>query len=170
MKRCSIATICAALTLACVAAPAAARTGVTGGVIEINQGAAGVTLGMSRADVIATLGKPFYENHNGYMQYSRTSGDVMFDVYLNASTKQAEMIGISGKAFTMADGNAIFTKGGLRRLVAANPGKVKFRRTEDGEPLYRIRGHLGGKTVVTDFFVIRHSIDSPVEDVFITTL
>jgi hypothetical protein len=166
----AIATLAsaAALAVAAMPAPAVART-VTSGVITVGQGAGPITLGMSRAQVISKLGRPLYENQNGYMQYARIP--VIFDVYRDggASSTHVRMLGISamGPAFRLSDGNRIFTKGGLRRLSAHYGKQLKFHNTADSGPFYEIVSTLHKRKVLTDFFVDRHSLSATVLDVFI---
>jgi hypothetical protein len=161
------ASIAAVLVCALAAAPAPART-VTSGVITVGQGAGPITLGMPRAQVIAKLGKPIYENGNGYMQYANIP--VIFDVYrfTGAKTSRVRMLSVSdsGPAFKLSDGNRIFTKGGLRRLARRYGKRLKFHATESG-PLYEIVTRLRGRKVLTDFDVDRHSLNAAVLQIFI---
>jgi outer membrane protein assembly factor BamE (lipoprotein component of BamABCDE complex) len=63
MARCAVPAAVALLVLAGVAAARSAL--VTHGPITPNVGASGITLGMTRAQVIAKLGKPVAQNLNG---------------------------------------------------------------------------------------------------------
>jgi hypothetical protein len=158
------------VALACVALPpsAPART-VTSGVITVGQGAGPITLGMTRAQVIGKLGKPIYENGNGYMQYANIP--VIFDVYRNggARTSRVRMLSVSdtGPGFKLSDGNRIFTKGGLKRLANRYGKRLKFHETADSGPYYEIVTRFRGRKVLTDFNVGRHSLNAAVLQIFI---
>jgi hypothetical protein len=158
----------AALACAALAGPAAART-VTSGVITVGQGAGPLTLGMTRAQVIANLGKPIYENGNGYMQYANIP--VIFDVYRNGGAKSSRVrmlsVSDSGPAFKLSDGNRIFTRGGLKRLSGRYGKRLKFHETADSGPFYEIVTRLHGRKVLTDFDVDRHSLNATVLQIFI---
>ena len=146
-----------------LAAPAAAAAkppltkGVYSGVITVCRGAAGITLGMTRAQVIAHLGRPFAE-HGGEMDYFRSPPKYpsrgLFIVYLAKS--RVHMIQTDGKpnsGWRLSDGNRVFASGGYARLMHRYGRRLRFMRTEDGEPFYRIIGRLNGLTVWTDFWV-----------------
>ena len=155
----------AALALA-LAGPAAART-VTSGVITVGKGAGPITLGMSRAQVIAKLGAPLYENSNGYMQYAKVPA--MFDVYRDggARSTRVRMLGIAGSGFRLSDGNRIFAKGGLKRLANRYGRRLMFHNSADTGPYYEIVSRLNGRKVLSDFSVDRHSLNATVLDIFI---
>ncbi len=140
---------------------------VTGGVIRPGHGAAGVTLGMTRADVVERLGRPSFENRLGFMQYGQ--GDAMFDVYRASgrSAARVRMLGILGPGFRLADGNRVFAPAGLRRLRHRFGARLIRFRDEDGAPGYRLPGRLRGRPVVTDFFVDRFGAHGRVLDIFI---
>jgi hypothetical protein len=150
-----------------VAAGAAAARPVTSGVITVGKGAGPITLGMTRARVIARLGKPIYENANGYMQYANPPA--MFDVYRDggAHSTRVRMLGISGSGFRLSDGNRIFAKGGLRRLANRYGKRLTFHNSGDTGPYYEIVSRLNGRKVLSDFFVDRHSLSARVLDIFI---
>ncbi len=90
------AVIAVALLLA-----AAAGAAVDRGTIVFGQGAAGVTLGMTRAQVVAKLGKPLYTTKFGYMQYGSKGG--LFDLSLDPKTGRLIQLMITGHAFCSAD-------------------------------------------------------------------
>ncbi len=161
----SIAT-CGAVAAATSGAVSPQTKGVYRGVITVGHGAGGIRLGMTRAQVIATLGRPFSRNSNGYMQYAKSPRG-MFDVYLTSG--RVQMLGIAQhhRGFRLSDGNQIFLTGGLARLMDRYGRRLKLVRLDDGERVYRITGRLRGRTVWTDFLawpLNRHGI---VEDVFL---
>jgi hypothetical protein len=137
--------------LLAAAALALLPASVGSGTIHVGQGAAGVTVGMTRAAVVAKLGKPVYQNANGYMQYAKSSGDDLFDVYLNTATKRVRLIGISGKHFCTAAGICMFRNGGIAKLKAQYGKALKYLATEDGSKVYQVNGRFGGKKVFTAF-------------------
>jgi hypothetical protein len=156
-----------ALTLSMTAAkPASART-VSSGVITVAKGAGPITLGMSRAQVIERLGRPLYENSNGYMQYAKPPA--IFDVYRDggANSTRVRMLGIAGSGFMLSDGNRIFARGGLKRLAHRYGKQLKFHNTADSGPYYEIVSRLNGRRVLSDFFVDHQSLNATVLEIFI---
>jgi hypothetical protein len=144
-----------------VATAAAAKPpltkGVYSGVITVGRGAAGITLGMTRAQVIAHLGRPFAD-YGREMDYFRLPPKYpsrgLFVVYLAKS--RVHMIQTDGEpnsGWRLSDGNRIFASGGYARLMHRYGRRLRLMRTEDGEPFYRITGRLNGLTVWTAFFV-----------------
>lgn len=127
----------------------AAVGSVERGTVIVNRGAVGVTLGMTRAAVVAKLGRPLYQNMNGYMQYSRNN---LFDVYLNTATKKVRLIGVSGRRFCIAGaGVCMFTSGGIAKLKARYGSALKVVTEQDGSKSYELRGNLGSRAVFTNF-------------------
>jgi hypothetical protein len=141
-----LAVVVASLTLAAAAAAAAAA--VERGTITVNRGAAGVTIGMTRAAVVAKLGQPLYQNANGYLQYAKVN---LFDVYLDTTTNRVRQIGIAGPRFCTKGGVCLTAKGGLTKLKAQY-GKALHRvKAEDGEVSWVVLGRYSGRRVFTSF-------------------
>jgi hypothetical protein len=156
----------------CLPTPVGATTApITSGVITVGRGANGVRLGMSRAQVIAKLGTPAYENASGYMQYVGDSAraNAMFDVYRDggASSTHVRMLGIAGAGFRLSDGNHVFAAGGLGRLRSRFGARLKFHQSSDGTLTYQLAGRFKGRRVQTDFDVTGPAADARVLDVFI---
>jgi hypothetical protein len=147
------------------AAPSYA-TAVTEGEITIGQGAGGIKLGMTRAQVIGKLGKPFYENANGYMEYG--TGEGQFDVYRESGSRRSRvrMLGIFGTGFRLSDGNAIFETGGIARLRKRYGKRLKRVHFENGERIYRINSRSAGRWASTDLTVDRWGSKARVGTIF----
>jgi len=96
--------------------------GIYGGVIIVGRGAAGATLGMTRAQVIARLGRPLrggaalsYENLPLGKIGAKTP-DGIFDLYLaNARVRTIVISPHSG--WRLSDGNHVFASGAIARLM-----------------------------------------------------
>jgi hypothetical protein len=139
------------LCLAAVAAAAAAPAAVERGTIVVNRGAHGVALGMTRKQVLARLGRPIYENKNGYMQYARVGRGTIFDVYLDLHTKRVRLLSISGRKFCTREHVCLMRKGGVATAQAAYGRSLHAIADEDGTPAYVIYGRLRGRSVFTTF-------------------
>jgi len=133
--------------LCAVSLPAAAEAVVNAGRIQVNRGAAGIRLGMTRAQVVTLLGAPVYQNANGYMQYSRNN---LFDVYLNGA-RRVDMLGISGPNFCTASGICMFEAYGVRKLKNQWGSQLKLVKLETGEQVYVLRGLVNGHRSFTSF-------------------
>jgi hypothetical protein len=146
-----------ALVFTPTAAAAPLTKGVYGGVIRVGRGAAGVTLGMTRAQVIARLGRPFKEIKNRYMAYENSpprNPHGLFDLLLEHS--RVRMFVISpNSGWRLADGIHIFASGSIERLMHRFGHRLRPTRIEDGERLYRITERYLGRTVWTEFYVAR---------------
>jgi len=134
--------------LCAVSFPAAAEAVVNGGTIQVNRGAAGIRLGMTRATVVSRLGPPVFQNANGFMQYSRNPN--LFDLYLN-SARRVRQLGISGANFCTASGICMFEAYGVRKLRNQWGSRLKLVRLETGEQVYLVRGVVNGRRVFTEF-------------------
>ena len=173
-RRLPALVIAAAALVAAVAggsAQAAQPRAVTGGTITVGVGAAGVEVGMPRAEVVALLGRPFYENRNGYMQYMPDGARGIFDVYRAGGGRQTRVrmvsVASSGGRFTLADGTRIFEPGALRAVKRAYGRRLRLVRTGDGELIYRIVTRAGGRRVDTDFSVTRPNLGGRVVQLFV---
>jgi hypothetical protein len=166
-----VATI-AALSLL-VAPTLAGATVQTGGTITIGQGINGVTLGMTRAQVIATLGTPVATTRYGYIGYGPKNFANLFDIYMShtGTPKRVETIDVSGKGFKLADGIAIFVKGGLRKLAAQYGKRLTFHQnTTNSGPYFEIDSRFHGRKVATTFAVAGPSLNGLVYQVFVSYL
>jgi hypothetical protein len=141
--------------------------GIYGGVVSVGRGAAGVTLGMTRAQVIARLGRPLSER--GAMSYesylpgknSPRTPHGMFDLLL--ANGRVRMIVISPHyGWHLSDGIHIFASGAIARLMHRFGRRLKPTRIEDGERAYRITGRYLGRVVWTEFYVERFEADATV--------
>lgn len=117
------------------------------GTIQVNRGAAGIRLGMTRAGVVSRLGAPVFQNGNGYMQYSNTN---IFDLYLNRA-RRVRQLGISGSDFCTASGICMFEAFGVRKLKNQWGSRLKLLRLETGEQVYVLRAVVSGRRVFTSF-------------------
>src|SRR6476620_257663 len=82
---------------------------IESGRIVVGRGVRGVTLGMTRAQVVARLGRPISQNAIGYMEYSRKH---LFDVYVRRGTpKRTDLISAAGPGFCLSRGICSLTKG-----------------------------------------------------------
>jgi hypothetical protein len=120
---------------------------VNAGTIQVNRGAAGIRLGMTRATVVSMVGPPIFQNGNGYMQYSENN---IFDLYLNRA-RRVPMLGVSGPSFCTASGICMFAVDGVRKLKKQWGTRLKLVRLETGEQVYLLRGVVGGRRVFTSF-------------------
>jgi hypothetical protein len=153
------------------AAPAQA-TDITHGTIVVGRGAAGARLDMTRAQVVAKLGKPESVNGNGVLFYEPDGADHIFDVYRDLSApkhvRQFILAGYHGKSFKLADGNAIFAKRAIARLYAHYGTRVTKHHDDTGDRWYTIKSRYHHRPVATEFHVDRFSrTRARVLDVFI---
>lgn len=146
-----------------LAVPTSAGAVVNAGTIQVNRGAAGIRLGMTRATVVSKLGPPIFQNGNGYMQYSENN---IFDLYLNRA-RRVRMLGVSGPNFCTASGICMFEADGVRKLKNQWGSRLKLRRLETGEQVYLLRGLVDGRRVFTSFSPTGTRLRSKIIMVFI---
>jgi hypothetical protein len=118
-----------------------------------NRGAAGVTLGMTRAQVVAKLGQPLSQSLGGAMTYA--TGSRIFDVYLDqGSPRRVRMIILSGKRYCTASGICMLTVGGVGDLLDQFGSRLKPKTNPDGLECYQITGRFRSRAVFTSFTVL----------------
>ena len=121
---------------AACSARATAATVVDSGTIVVGRGAGGARLDMTRAQVVAKLGKPESANQNGVLSYQPDGADAIFDVYRHlAAPKHVRMFilaGFKGSSWRLKDGNAIFAKRAIVRLYRALRQARASRDRRDG--------------------------------------
>ena len=137
----------------CVSAALAGATAqpIESGRIMVGRGVRGVTLGMTRAQVVARLGRPISQNAIGYMEYSRKH---LFDVYVRRGTpKRTDLISAAGPGFCLSGGICSLTEGSLKRLVGRFGARLDVELyPEDADaPDYVIRSRFQGRPVNTAF-------------------
>ncbi len=157
----SICVLVALLSCITAFATPSVDKGIYGGLVVVGRGAAGATLGMTRAQVIVRLGRPIEgRNSRGPMSYeSFPPGKVspkaphgIFDLYL--ANGRVRMIVISPHSgWHLSDGTPIFGSGAIARLMHRFGHRLKPTRIEDGERTYRITERYLGRTVWTEFYV-----------------
>ncbi|HEY7003640.1 MAG TPA: hypothetical protein VH281_05110 [Gaiellaceae bacterium] len=145
-----IAAAALATTLLATVAASAALAVVTEGTIRQNRGAAGIRLGMTRAEVVKKLGQPLFENANGYMQYGPDNRPILFDVYRGGHNR-VRLLGISGRHFCLASGTCMRERFGLRKLRHEFGERLKTVHTETGETVYVLRSRFHGRRSFTSF-------------------
>jgi hypothetical protein len=154
LRRTVSALLAAGVTAGLLAGAAPAGAIVTKGTITPNRGAKGIKLGMTRAQVVARLGKPVYKNANGYMQYGSDKKNIVFDVYLDISTSPARvrLLGIFGGGFCLAGGGpCLLEQGGVGRLRDRYGSQLTDVTIESGETAVWLKGTYRGCPVFTDF-------------------
>jgi hypothetical protein len=140
------AALAAAVALAAlVAAPGSGA--VARGTVVFGQGAAGIQLGMTRAQVTAKLGRPVKSSAR-FMQYG--TRPLVFDLYLDGG--RVDLMDVRGKGFCTAKGfclgdrmSKVFRLYGMQLQPVHAQGSV--------EPGYVLVGSLKGHTTYTKFLV-----------------
>jgi hypothetical protein len=160
----------AALIAAVLLVPAAASArGPANHVITLGASAGGISLLDKRSTVLSKLGKPYYENANGYMQYEPDVTSTLFDVYREGGAKSSRvrLIGIADPRFKLADGTKIFARGGLKKLKAKVGSRLHIVTEEDGEQTYVLNGTFRGHKTFTSFGTPQATAHSRVLQIFI---
>jgi hypothetical protein len=135
----------------CAGLAGAAERSIESGRIVVGRGVHGVTLGMTRAQVVARLGRPLSQNGNGYMQYAKKH---LFDVYVRrGSPRHVDLVTAAGPGFCLTGGICSMAKGSLKRLVDRYGPRLKVELyPEDADaPDYVIRSRFRGQPVNTAF-------------------
>jgi hypothetical protein len=158
------ATLLIAAVALVAALPAAAT--VERGVLTPGKGARGIKLGMTRAQVVARLGQPLYENRNGYMEFSRNH---LFDVYLDVATrpKRVRLIGVAGPTFCLAGTDLCLDEPGGVRVIREEYGTALVREHYESGDVYALYGSYRGCPTLTEFLPHRFRPSSPIGMVFI---
>jgi hypothetical protein len=161
-----------ALLVAALAAVPAAPAGATvidHGTITANQGVNGATIGMTRAQVVDTLGRPEYTNPNGLLEYSdpEANGDIL-DIFLGRKSHRVNGIQVAyEEGFKLEDGNRVFRRGAVRRLFRTFGGRVHRDPIHQGTRSYSINGRFRGRKVSTTFSVPRYRRSAAALEVFV---
>lgn len=148
MRRRLLLPLAAAAALALAAGPAsAAITGtiLVGKGVKTADGTL-VSPGLTRAQVVAALGKPAFENRGAFMEYSGAYG---FDLYMDGSRVDLVSV-IAGDRFCTPSGICLYRKGGLGKLKAKFGAALKRRDLQDGTH-WTIRSRVNGEARFTDF-------------------
>jgi hypothetical protein len=148
MRRVALVAVVAASVAAGVAG--AARQPIDSGLVVVGRGIHGVTLGMTRAQVVARLGPPLSQNGAGYMQYSKRH---LFDVYVRGRPRRVDLVTAAGEGFCLSGNICSFRTGSLKRLVSRYGPRLKVELyPEDADaPDYVIRSRVQGQPVNTAF-------------------
>jgi hypothetical protein len=169
MRRNALLIALLAMTCSAVLAQDALARWVRSGTIEVGRGAAGVRLGDERAEVVSRLGRPFYENQNGYMQYAPDRANNIFDVYLDEPGPPGNVtqLIISGGRFRIGR-IEVFEPGAIPRMRRRFGDRFRRRLSEGPrEPIYRVRARHLDRPAWTDFLVTRHGRRGLVTNVII---
>jgi hypothetical protein len=158
-----------ALLATVLAAPASA-TVIDHGTITVNRGVNGATIGMTRAQVAAALGRPDYTNRNGLMEYSDPSydGGGIFDIYLGHRSHRVNGIQIAFEGgFKLQDGNRVFRRGAIRRLFRHYGARVHRNPIYQGTRSYSIYGRFHGRKVLTNLSVAKYKRSARALEVYV---
>lgn len=130
-------------------AAATALAGIDRGRVVFGQGAAGVTVGMPKAQVVAKLGAPNPEiSGGGFLSYGK--GNATFDVYLDRAGGKVVTLGITGPRFCTAGGICIGDR--MSEVFATYGDRVK-RHVAPDEQSYKLIGNFAGKPTYTVFMI-----------------
>ena len=147
-----LAAVAAVLVVGAV--PASAGV-VRGGTIDVGRGAAGVQLGVGRSEVLLWLGFPTKESAST-LSYGGSAGAFILHEAADDALVDRMVIASRGRAWRLRDGNPVFTRGGIARLVRRYGSRVRPRRDPTvGRRAYVIAGRFRGRRVRTEFVVDR---------------
>jgi hypothetical protein len=120
---------------------------VTRGVVVFGQSAAGIQLGMSRAQVTAKLGKPVAGSAR-FMQYG--AKPLVFDLYLDSG--RVDLMHVGARGFCTAQGFCVGDR--MSEVFRLDGKRLKPVRAQGSiEPGYVLVGSLKGHTTYTKFLV-----------------
>jgi hypothetical protein len=155
--------------LAAVPAAPAGATVIDHGTITVNQGVNGATIGMTRSQVIDTLGKPEYTNANGLLEYSDPVEDGgIFDIFLGRKSHRVNGIQIAYEGgWKLDDGNRVFKRGAVRRLFRHYGSRVRRNPVYQGTRSYSINGRFHGRKVSTTLSVTKYRRSARALEVFV---
>ena len=160
-RRSAITVVVTACALAAGAfaatATAAEDKAIHGGTVAVGRGAAGARLDMTRAQVVAKLGRPLAANGENAVSYERPARGI-FEIYRYSDTKRVRMMIISsrGHAWKLGDGNAVFAAGAIGRLYHHYGRRLhRFRDPVTGAKYYVVHSRYHHRPVDTKFEVNR---------------
>ena len=119
---------------------------VTRGLVVPNRGAFGVTLGMSRREVIDCLGPPLAVSNYGAMSYSRRQ---ILDIYFK--DERVALLNLGAPGFCLPHRICEGDPNALRKLHRHYKGTCDSK-TFDGEEVIVLPGRLNGRKVQTTFY------------------
>jgi hypothetical protein len=140
------ACITAAATVSC-RGDTGRPTPVTRGLVIPTMGAAGVTLGMSRAEVIRCLGSPLRSNNRyGFLSYGS-----IFDINLDHG--RVAYMNISGEGFCLPHRICMWDSNNLRLLKKYYGSQLYVVRQETGEQALVMYGTFKGRRTKATLFL-----------------
>jgi hypothetical protein len=114
--------------------------------------------------VIARIGRPLYQNANGYLQYAKAG---LFDVYLDPAGR-VRLIGISGPGFCTSFGACVGAQRGIAEVRARYGTALRLTKLpETGEKDWILLGKRAGRRVFTSFSPASAKASAPFIQVFI---
>jgi hypothetical protein len=110
---------------------------------------------MTRAQVIDRLGKPEDEPNHIVMDYAPFAARNIIELFRGKTGRVTGFqLDLHGKKFKLADGNAVYAKGGLRRLLAHYGDRLHKNPVYQGQKSYSVYARrFRGRKVITTFLV-----------------